>query len=171
MSVQPRESAEKPGTRTTDQHQKPKSDIEISQAAKMRPIVEVAAEKLDIPPEFVLPYGHYKAKISLDYIASLAEPDGGGGLAFAGGRGRDGGDEDRLAVGAIGERSDVVERDLRLVVAVRQDEFRRNVELLRRHLDDRPHFGGLRDFDVGFWLLVLIGCARAWFLGTFTRLN
>ncbi|MFZ0398506.1 MAG: formate--tetrahydrofolate ligase [Methyloceanibacter sp.] len=72
MSVQPRESAEKPGTRTTDQHQKPKSDIEISQAAKMRPIVEIAAEKLDIPPEFVLPYGHYKAKISLDYIASLA---------------------------------------------------------------------------------------------------
>src|SRR5512144_341625 len=77
MSVQPRESAEKPGTRTTDQHLKPKSDIEISQAAKMRPIVEVAAEKLDIPPEFVLPYGHYKAKISLDYIASLAgRPDG-----------------------------------------------------------------------------------------------
>jgi formate--tetrahydrofolate ligase len=77
MSVQPRESAEKPGTRTTDQHQKPKSDIEISQAAKMRPIVEVAAEKLDIPAEHVLPYGHYKAKIALDYIASLANrPDG-----------------------------------------------------------------------------------------------
>ncbi|MGB0057792.1 MAG: formate--tetrahydrofolate ligase [Methyloceanibacter sp.] len=71
MSVQPRESAEKPGTRTTDQHQKPKSDIEISQAATMRPIVEVAAEKLDIPADYVLPYGHYKAKISLDYIASL----------------------------------------------------------------------------------------------------
>src|SRR6476659_750151 len=77
MSVQPRESAEKPGTRTTDQHKKPKSDIEISQAAKMRPIVEVAAEKLDIPPEFVLPYGHYKAKISLDYIASLADRPNG----------------------------------------------------------------------------------------------
>ena len=77
MSVQPRESAEKPGTRTTDQHQKPKSDIEISQAAKMRPIVEVAAEKLHIPAEYVLPYGHYKAKISLDYIASLTgRPDG-----------------------------------------------------------------------------------------------
>jgi formate--tetrahydrofolate ligase len=77
MSVQPRESAEKPGTRTTDQHQKPKSDIEISQAARMRPIVEVAAEKLDIPVDYVLPYGHYKAKISLDYIASLANrPDG-----------------------------------------------------------------------------------------------
>jgi formate--tetrahydrofolate ligase len=37
----------------------------------MRPIVEVAAEKLDIPADYVLPYGHYKAKISLDYIASL----------------------------------------------------------------------------------------------------
>ena len=43
----------------------------------MRPIVEVAAEKLDIPVDYVLPYGHYKAKISLDYIASLANrPDG-----------------------------------------------------------------------------------------------
>src|SRR6516162_4822672 len=77
MSVQPRESANKQGTRTTDQHQKPKSDIEISQDAKMRPIVEVAAEKLDIPTDHVLPYGHYKAKISLDYIASLNNrPDG-----------------------------------------------------------------------------------------------
>jgi formate--tetrahydrofolate ligase len=77
MSVQPRENAEKPGTRTTDQHQKPKSDIEISQAAKMRPIVEIAAEKLDIPADHVLPYGHYKAKIALDYIASLEDrPDG-----------------------------------------------------------------------------------------------
>jgi len=43
----------------------------------MRPIIEVAAEKLDIPAEYVLPYGHYKGKISLDYIASLADrPDG-----------------------------------------------------------------------------------------------
>src|SRR5215468_7789615 len=76
MSVQPRDSAEKPGTRISDQHQQPKSDIEISQAAKMRPIVEVAAEKLDIPADYVLPYGHYKAKISLDYIASLSNrPD------------------------------------------------------------------------------------------------
>lgn len=77
MSVQPRESAEKPSRRPDEQHLKPKSDIEISQAAKMRPIVEVAVDKLDIPPDYVLPYGHYKAKISLDFIASLADrPDG-----------------------------------------------------------------------------------------------
>ena len=77
MSVQPRETAEKPGKRSDEQHKNPKSDIEISQAAKMRPIVDVAADKLDIPAEDLIPYGHYKAKVSLDYIASLAErPDG-----------------------------------------------------------------------------------------------
>jgi len=43
----------------------------------MRPILEVAAEKLDIPAEDLIPYGHYKAKVALDYIASLAKrPDG-----------------------------------------------------------------------------------------------
>jgi formate--tetrahydrofolate ligase len=77
MSVQPREDAEKPGRRSDEQHKSPKSDIEISQAAKMRQILEVAADKLDIPPEDLIPYGHYKAKVSLDYIASLADrPDG-----------------------------------------------------------------------------------------------
>jgi formate--tetrahydrofolate ligase len=77
MSVQPRETAEKPLKRSDEQHKNPKSDIEISQAAKMRPIVDVAADKLDIPAEDLIPYGRYKAKVSLDYIASLAErPDG-----------------------------------------------------------------------------------------------
>jgi formate--tetrahydrofolate ligase len=77
MSVPSRESAEKPARRSHDQHKNPKSDIEISQAATMRPILDVAAEKLGIPAEDLLPYGHYKAKVSLDYIASLAKrPDG-----------------------------------------------------------------------------------------------
>src|SRR3989337_4353403 len=72
MSVQSRGDAEKPGRRSDEQHKNPKSDIEISQAAKMRPIVEVAADKLGIPAEHLYPYGHYKAKVSLDYVASLA---------------------------------------------------------------------------------------------------
>jgi formate--tetrahydrofolate ligase len=60
-----------------NQHLAPKSDIEISQNAKMRPIVDVAREKLGIPAEYVQPYGHYKGKVSLDYIASLeSKPDG-----------------------------------------------------------------------------------------------
>jgi len=77
MSVQPRDDAKKPGRRSDEQHKNPKSDIEISQAAKMRPIVEVAADKLGIPAEHLYPYGHYKAKVSLDYVASLAgRPNG-----------------------------------------------------------------------------------------------
>ena len=54
------------------QHQKPLSDIEIAQAAKMRPIVDVARERLGIDAKNLEPYGHYKAKVSLDYIKSLA---------------------------------------------------------------------------------------------------
>jgi len=53
------------------QHQNPKSDIEISQAAKKRPILDIAKEKLGITPENLEPYGHYKAKVSMDYVKSL----------------------------------------------------------------------------------------------------
>ena len=59
------------------QHQSPKSDIEISQAAKKRPIVDVAREKLGIAPENLEPYGHYKAKVSMDFVKSLqSKPNG-----------------------------------------------------------------------------------------------
>jgi formate--tetrahydrofolate ligase len=52
------------------------SDIEIAQKAKMLRVTEVAA-KLGIPEEHLEPYGHYKAKVSLDYIDTLADrPDG-----------------------------------------------------------------------------------------------
>jgi formate--tetrahydrofolate ligase len=59
------------------QHQNPKSDIEIAQAAKMRPIMELAKEKLGIAPENLNPYGHYKAKVSMDYIKSLQDRPNG----------------------------------------------------------------------------------------------
>jgi len=53
------------------------SDIEIAQAARMRPIVELARERLGIPEEALQPYGRYKAKISLEHLARLNErPDG-----------------------------------------------------------------------------------------------
>jgi formate--tetrahydrofolate ligase len=59
------------------QHQKPKSDIEISQAAVKRPIMDIAKEKLSIAPENLEPYGHYKAKVSMDYVKSLqSRPNG-----------------------------------------------------------------------------------------------
>jgi len=63
--------------RGDEQHRNPKSNIEIAQEADMRPIADVAAEKLGIPGEAILPYGRYKAKISLDYIGSLTgRPNG-----------------------------------------------------------------------------------------------
>ncbi|MDC9728567.1 MAG: formate--tetrahydrofolate ligase [Methyloprofundus sp.] len=53
------------------------SDIEIAQQAKMQPIINLAADKLNVPAEHLEPYGHYKAKISLEYIDSLkAQKDG-----------------------------------------------------------------------------------------------
>ena len=52
------------------------SDIEIAQSAKMLPITEIA-EKLDILPEELEPYGRYKAKLSEDIFARLRnKPDG-----------------------------------------------------------------------------------------------
>jgi formate--tetrahydrofolate ligase len=59
------------------QHQKPKSDIDISQAAKKRPIMEIARERLGIGPENLDPYGHYKAKVSMDYVKSLKDKPNG----------------------------------------------------------------------------------------------
>jgi formate--tetrahydrofolate ligase len=59
------------------QHQNPKSDIEISQAAKKRPILDIARERLGIAPEDLDPYGHYKAKLSMDFVKSLqSKPNG-----------------------------------------------------------------------------------------------
>ena len=53
------------------------SNIEIAQRAQMRPIVPLARERLGIPEESLEPYGRYKAKVSLDYLAQLADrPDG-----------------------------------------------------------------------------------------------
>ncbi|HEY0440616.1 MAG TPA: formate--tetrahydrofolate ligase, partial [Xanthobacteraceae bacterium] len=59
------------------QHQNPKTDIEIAEAAQKRPILDIAREKLGIGPENLEPYGHYKAKVSMDYIKSLKDRPNG----------------------------------------------------------------------------------------------
>jgi len=48
------------------------TDIEIAQRARMQRIATIATQRLAIPDEALEPYGHYKAKISLDYLDSLA---------------------------------------------------------------------------------------------------
>jgi formate--tetrahydrofolate ligase len=53
------------------------SDIEIAQQSKLRRINVLAQERLGIADEHLEPYGHYKAKISLDYLDSIKHrPDG-----------------------------------------------------------------------------------------------
>jgi formate--tetrahydrofolate ligase len=53
------------------------SDIEIAQQAKMRRIMELAQDRLGIPDDYLEPYGHYKAKLSLDYLDTIKDrPDG-----------------------------------------------------------------------------------------------
>ena len=49
------------------------SDITIAQAASMQRVAALARERLGIADEHLEPYGHYKAKLSLDYIDSLKD--------------------------------------------------------------------------------------------------
>ncbi|WP_413870802.1 formate--tetrahydrofolate ligase [Albidovulum sp.] len=53
-----------------------KTDIEIAREAKKKPIQEIG-DKLGIPSEHLLPYGHDKAKVSQEFISALqGRPDG-----------------------------------------------------------------------------------------------
>jgi len=52
------------------------SDIEIAQQAKMLRTTKIA-EKLGIPEDHLVPYGHYKAKVSLEFVDSLAKKKDG----------------------------------------------------------------------------------------------
>jgi len=52
------------------------TDIEIAQQATPKRIIPLAAEKLGIPDDALDPYGHYKAKVALDYLDKLPKrPD------------------------------------------------------------------------------------------------
>ncbi|GHE92857.1 formate--tetrahydrofolate ligase [Aliiroseovarius zhejiangensis] len=53
-----------------------KSDIEIAREAKKRPIQEIG-DKLGIPNEHLLPFGHDKAKVSQEFINSVQDREDG----------------------------------------------------------------------------------------------
>jgi formate--tetrahydrofolate ligase len=66
-----------PAIRTLLREVNLKSNIEIAQQAKMRPILQLAKERLGIEEQHLEPYGRYKAKISLNYLNTLKNrPDG-----------------------------------------------------------------------------------------------
>lgn len=52
------------------------SDIDIAQAATLLPIMQMAQDRLGVPPEALEPYGHYKAKIDLAWLDRQTGPDG-----------------------------------------------------------------------------------------------
>lgn len=52
------------------------TDIEIAQSASMKPISEIASE-LGIDEKYIEQYGHYKAKISEEYIRSIQNEKNG----------------------------------------------------------------------------------------------
>ena len=54
----------------------PKSDIQIAREATQKPISEIG-KRLNLPSDVLLPYGHSKAKIDLDYITSLTDRQNG----------------------------------------------------------------------------------------------
>ena len=53
------------------------SDIEIAQRATLKPIINLAQEQYGIAAEHLDPIGHYKAKLSLEYVNSLATKQDG----------------------------------------------------------------------------------------------
>ncbi|MCV2355812.1 formate--tetrahydrofolate ligase [Paucibacter sp. B2R-40] len=53
------------------------TDIEIAQAAILQKILPLASRRLDLPEDSLSPFGHYKAKLSLDEVQRLsARKDG-----------------------------------------------------------------------------------------------
>ena len=54
-----------------DQHQNPKSDIQIAQEAHLLPIAHVGHRRLGVNLSDLFLYGHFKAKVSLDYLNTL----------------------------------------------------------------------------------------------------
>lgn len=52
------------------------SDIEIARQARLVRITDLARDRLGIGDEHLVPYGHYKAKLSLPFIDSLAQRPG-----------------------------------------------------------------------------------------------
>ena len=78
-------------------------------------------------------------------VHGIGQAHAGGGLAFAGRGGADGGDQDQLALGLVGLGQQVVQ--LGLVVAVGDDVLALQAQL-GGNFGDGLHFGGLGNFDV-----------------------
>jgi hypothetical protein len=92
-----------------------------------------------------------------DKIEGVGQTNRRRGLALAGWRRIDRGDEDQLAVFFVLQRLDVFHRDLGLVMAVGLKVLRRDAKSLLCDIHDALRFCGLGDFNIGLWILMLRG--------------
>ena len=90
-----------------------------------------------------------------DPVEAVAEADRGGGLALAGRGRRDRRHQDQLAVRPVLQRADVVEGDLRLVVAVGDQVLKRDAEAVLGEIENRTLGGRPRDIDIALGIGVL----------------
>ena len=88
------------------------------------------------------------AGLLADPVQGVAQADAGRGLAFAGGRGRDRGDQHQLAGGFGLQAAIQVERHFGLVLAVMFQVVVSDAQLSRDFVDGQ-HFRLTGDFDVG----------------------
>jgi formate--tetrahydrofolate ligase len=55
----------------------PDADIAIARRTRLRPVLDLAEQRLGIAAEHLLPYGHHRAKLSLPFVHSLeGRPEG-----------------------------------------------------------------------------------------------
>ena len=52
-------------------------DIKIARAARILPIIDIARERLNVPADALVPYGHHKAKLALPFVNSVKDRPSG----------------------------------------------------------------------------------------------
>src|SRR5579862_9392610 len=103
-------------------------------------------------------------RLLADAVERIAETDRGRRLTLACRRRVDRGDENELAVGALGQcLLNEAHADLRLVMAVRLDALGRNTEPIAGKLDDRTKRRRLRNLPIGLRFCGAVGHVPPWF--------
>ncbi len=110
------------------------------------PAAGSAAFHPEARPERRLAQTHHG--VDADFVETVGEADACGRLALARRGRRDRRHQHQLAVRLVLQRVDVVQRDFRLEMSVRNERVGRNAKAFFRQRQDRVHFRGARNFDV-----------------------
>ena len=105
-------------------------------------------------------------RLLANVVECIAKADRSGGLALTSRSRADRRDQDQLAVLAVLERIQVLERNLGLGVPVGLEVLLGNAEFFERHLVDALHRGCLGDFDIRRHGGSLLSLVLGWMRGT-----